>query len=583
MKTILLKKRLMFIKYFEILVVHIASILILVAGTLTDFNRSVPVEDGGPTYLLASLPENSLRDSVSNRNCSPTDQSGLSDLQGSHCDVGAYAYQDAVSHADVPTIPTLNDWQAGTLAFSHGAEGEWDYYLWGGFANSLIKKGDTYYLYYQGSPSYDNGCDSVSYRAVGVATSTDGIHWVKSDQNPVISWSSQGSIEEGAASSAAWLGADGKIYMYYGANTGSGCTVSASARLAVSEDGENFQDLGKVLSGRDPNIWGAGDEIFPVGVYVYGNQSYLYYIPNGVPLSRKLGVAIGDSPNSFTQTMGINNSTIPAWGPASIILEGSDAVLITNPNGVDGPISIYRFDTGNPSLVQFYDSYTLPDCTQSSVIYESGDHHWMMACRGQNSENYYIRHAYPVHTFADVPASHWAWQFVERLYASGITGGCGTSPMSYCPESTVTRAQMAVFLLRGRHGSSYAPPAAGGSTGFGDVQPTYWAAAWIKQLAAEGITGGCGSGNYCPEAPVTRAQMAVFLLRSKHGASYAPPGVGSSTGFGDVSTTYWAGAWIKELVAEGITAGCGSGNYCPESPVTRAQMAVFLVRTFNLP
>jgi hypothetical protein len=115
------------------------------------------------------------------------------------------------------------------------------------------------------------------------------------------------------------------------------------------------------------------------------------------------------------------------------------------------------------------------------------------------------------------------------------------------------------------------------------VPPAYWAGAWIKQLAAEGITGGCGSGSYCPESPVTRAQMAVFLLRSKYGASYSPPAVGDSTGFSDVQATYWAAAWIKQLVAEGITAGCGAGTYCPETAVTRAQMAVFLVRTFNLP
>ena len=185
--------------------------------------------------------------------------------------------------------------------------------------------------------------------------------------------------------------------------------------------------------------------------------------------------------------------------------------------------------------------------------------------------------------FSDVPDSYWAWNFVERLHNAGITGGCGVSPRRYCPEGTVTRAQMAVFLERGIHGSSYNPPVVGGGTGFNDVSSTYWAGAWIKQLAADGITGGCGSGNYCPEAPVTRAQMAVFLLRSKYGASYSPPAVGNSTGFGDLSPTHWAGAWIKQLVAEGITAGCGNGNYCPESPVTRAQMAVFLVRTFGLP
>ena len=77
--------------------------------------------------------------------------------------------------------------------------------------------------------------------------------------------------------------------------------------------------------------------------------------------------------------------------------------------------------------------------------------------------------------------------------------------------------------------------------------------------------------------------MAIFLLRSKYGASYRPPGVDGNTGFTDVEPGYWAAAWIKQLVAEGITAGCGNGNYCPASQVTRAQMAVFLVRAFNLP
>jgi hypothetical protein len=77
--------------------------------------------------------------------------------------------------------------------------------------------------------------------------------------------------------------------------------------------------------------------------------------------------------------------------------------------------------------------------------------------------------------------------------------------------------------------------------------------------------------------------MSIFLLRGIHGSSYNPPPVGSSTGFADVPTTYWAAAWIKQLAAEGITGGCGSGNYCPETPVNRAQMSVFLVRTFNLP
>lgn len=188
-----------------------------------------------------------------------------------------------------------------------------------------------------------------------------------------------------------------------------------------------------------------------------------------------------------------------------------------------------------------------------------------------------------VRNFADVDGNNLFWRNIEGLYAAGITGGCATSPdLLYCPVLSVDRASMAVFLLRGIHGSSYNPPAVGVSTGFLDVPVTYWSGAWIKQLGIEGITTGCGAGNYCPGEPVTRAQMAIFLLRSKHGAGYNPPAVGSSTGFTDVPTSYWAAAWIKQLAAEGITSGCGPGLFCPESNVTREQMAAFLSRTFGV-
>ncbi len=184
-------------------------------------------------------------------------------------------------------------------------------------------------------------------------------------------------------------------------------------------------------------------------------------------------------------------------------------------------------------------------------------------------------------TFIDVPLDYSVNSYIERLYNAGITGGCSLTPLMYCPENTVTRAQMAVFLLRGIHGSGYTPPAVGAGTGFADVPTNHPVAAWIKQLAAEGITGGCSGGNYCPDATVTRAQMAVFLLRSKYTSAYTPPPANGD--FTDVPMDHLMAAWIEQLAAEGITGGCGAGVYCPDGNVTRAQMAVFLVRTFNLP
>jgi hypothetical protein len=179
--------------------------------------------------------------------------------------------------------------------------------------------------------------------------------------------------------------------------------------------------------------------------------------------------------------------------------------------------------------------------------------------------------------FNDVPADYWARSFIETLAFNGVTGGCGND--NYCPESPVTRAQMAVFLERAKNGGGFSPPPATGLV-FNDVAAGDFAAAFIEQLAADGITSGCGNGNYCPNAPVTRAQMAIFLLRAKFGAGFSPaPAAGV---FNDVGPGDFAAAFIERLAAEGITTGCGNNNFCPDGEITRAQMAVFLVRAFDL-
>ena len=98
----------------------------------------------------------------------------------------------------------------------------------------------------------------------------------------------------------------------------------------------------------------------------------------------------------------------------------------------------------------------------------------------------------------------------EQLSNEQVTGGCGGG--NYCPGNAVTRQQMAVFLLKTEHGSSYVPPVCSGI--FGDVACPSQFADWIEQLAAENITGGCGGGNYCPTTANTRGQMAVFLTKT---------------------------------------------------------------------
>jgi parallel beta-helix repeat protein len=175
--------------------------------------------------------------------------------------------------------------------------------------------------------------------------------------------------------------------------------------------------------------------------------------------------------------------------------------------------------------------------------------------------------------FSDVPSNHWAWNSIERLYNAGVTSGCGNG--QFCPDNVVTRDQIAVFLLKAKGITSSAAT----GTMFSDIPASHWAAAWVEELANAGITTGCGNGKFCPDGVVTRDQMAVFLLKTK---GMTPP-TATGTIFSDVPANHWAAAWIEELANQGITAGCGNGKFCPDNPVTRAQMAVFLVKMFNLP
>ena len=59
----------------------------------------------------------------------------------------------------------------------------------------------------------------------------------------------------------------------------------------------------------------------------------------------------------------------------------------------------------------------------------------------------------------------------------------------------------------------------------------------------------------------------------------APP---PSSDFGDVPTSSPQFQFIEALCHSGITAGCGGGNFCPDQPVTRGQMAVFLAKALGL-
>jgi len=115
---------------------------------------------------------------------------------------------------------------------------------------------------------------------------------------------------------------------------------------------------------------------------------------------------------------------------------------------------------------------------------------------------------------------------------------------------------------------------------FTDVPSTSGFYRFVETLLHKGVTGGCGGASYCPSSATAREQMAVFVLVAKEGAGYTPAACGTPA-FGDVPASSPYCRYIEELSRRGVVAGCGNGNYCPGSPVTRDQMSIFVLRTLD--
>ena len=127
--------------------------------------------------------------------------------------------------------------------------------------------------------------------------------------------------------------------------------------------------------------------------------------------------------------------------------------------------------------------------------------------------------------FDDVPCSDPDSKYVNFVYQKGVTAGCNTSPLLYCPDSTLTRAQMSVFLVKGYKPDGFAPPPCQGT--FQDVTcagPYATFAPWIEQLYRDGVTAGCGTSplRFCPANTVGEWEMLVWLARAPAAAPGSP-------------------------------------------------------------
>ena len=189
-------------------------------------------------------------------------------------------------------------------------------------------------------------------------------------------------------------------------------------------------------------------------------------------------------------------------------------------------------------------------------------------------------------TFTDVSLIHWAFDEIEACHAAGIVSGFPDH--TYRPRLPVTRDQMAVFVSRALADGDANVPTGPAEPTFPDVPADHWAFRYVEYAVANNVVEGYPEGNYRPDLTVDRGQMAVFIARSiatptgEEGlVGYDPP---AEPTFPDVPAGYWAYKHIEYIAdpARAITEGYPGGMYHPEYVCTRDQMAVYVVRAFQL-
>jgi hypothetical protein len=196
-----------------------------------------------------------------------------------------------------------------------------------------------------------------------------------------------------------------------------------------------------------------------------------------------------------------SNAVVP---PGLFLTLSPSADYGTIPDGADGPCSGQCFGgallgTRPPGHVDLTFRETLSPDAQGQV------HTWRL---------------HVGRSFTDVNTAGAFYRFVETLFHHGVTGGCTAS--TYCPTAITTRREMAVFMLLAKEGAGYAPPACT-AVPFPDVPVASGFCPFIAELSRRGVVAGCGGGNYCPANPVLRQEMAVFALATLDPTFTPPP------------------------------------------------------------
>ncbi len=189
-----------------------------------------------------------------------------------------------------------------------------------------------------------------------------------------------------------------------------------------------------------------------------------------------------------------------------------------------------------------------------------------------------------VSVFQDVNPGDDISRYITSVYAHGYAIGCNNEPYEFCPFDALTRAEMAVIIVRSVYGPDY-EPAQPQNQLFDDVSLDKWYAKWINRVWLDKYVVGCSLDPplYCPDRHLNRAELAVLVVRARLGPDYKPPSAGGL--FVDMPPSYWGAKWGEAAFREGIMGPCDDDfplRFCPEEAAYRAEMAKALAKAKRL-
>ncbi|NOZ95388.1 MAG: hypothetical protein GXP47_11730 [Acidobacteria bacterium] len=360
-------------------------------------------------------------------------------------------------------------------------------------------------------------------------------------------------------------------------------------------------------------MWTVGkvfrDTANDIGIAVVGKTQtgFTVAVANGSDMAASgLDVDSNDASGTVSNVNGIlePGETVlldPAWTNVFTSPLNSTGTLadFTGPSGATYTIVDGAADYGSFSPAEVADCLATGDCYRITVSNPASRPvlHWdATVTEALSSGATRIWTLHIGNSFNDVPTSRWEYSAIETLYHHGLTAGCGSG--NFCPDVEINRQEMAVQILRAM-GVVDQPvwenifsdmPAC-------DPDPAVFCwSRWAEELFRQGISAGCsynpatGERRFCPLKTLPRREMAVQILRAL-GATDQPIWEDIFSDMPacdpDPGVFCWS-RWAEEYFRKGITAGCyynpttGERRFCPQGPVPRSHMAVFLVRAFDL-